>query len=111
MLADLRVQRPGAGEIAAKQLLDDHAAPGSGSLVGETHRAELLDGLREESRCDGEIEEDVARKLPGLLHVLDFRLQMLEGVGTVPVVLRYKSEALRGVVPRPMALPAAWRTA
>src|ERR1039457_6706513 len=55
-LLDLGVERVRRIEIAAERLLDDDPAPAPIFLFGQAGIAELLDGDREESRRDGEVE-------------------------------------------------------
>ena len=68
-LADDVVQLPGAGQVVAERLLDDHPAPGALGSVGQAVLLELLDDVGEELRRDRQVEGVVAAGAAGLVEL------------------------------------------
>ena len=87
---DLAVQGPGAGEVVAERLLDDHPAPGGLLLPGidQAGLAQVRDDRREELGRDGQVIDPVAARAVGAVELLELllelsvRLRVVEGSGS-----------------------------
>ena len=79
------VQFPRAGQIVTERLLDDDPPPRSRRFGGQPDDVQLLDDLGEKAGGDSEVEEDIAREVPGFLHVGDLGRKVFESLGIVEV--------------------------
>ena len=98
VLAEVVVESSRAREVAPKRLFDDDPPPGSGDLIRQPDRAELVNDFREQRRSDRQIKKHIAREVPRGLSFRDLVLQLFERPDVVEVPLQIVA-ALAEILP------------